>query len=117
MVKRKKGSKVAQGSGGRSTEVAIPLLAVAAGSATGNKPIAHIRHPPVTVQMASPQRATEGAMKKDEQSKQQRLKGAQELCLLRGRVERRRKMGGGACHPFLWSGCEAPWPAAKRFQS
>lgn len=33
-----------------------------------------------------PERAAEGAMKKDEQSKEQRLKGAQELCLLRGRV-------------------------------
>lgn len=35
---------------------------------------------------APPKRAAEGAMKKDEQSKEQRLKGAQELCLLRGRV-------------------------------
>lgn len=64
----------------------FPLPAVAAGSTTGNKPITHIRSAPVTVQMASPRRAAGGAMKKDEQSKQQRLKGAQELCLLTGRV-------------------------------
>lgn len=57
----------------------FPLLAVAAGSATGNKPITHIGSTPVTVQMAGPQRAKGGAMKKDEQSKHQRLKGAQEL--------------------------------------